>query len=714
MADKQGFSILSLPLRHERHVVQARQRARDIAALLGFEHQEQIRLATATSEMARNAFRYASNGMVEFRVTEGPSQMFLVVVSDSGPGIANLAEIVDGRYVSRTGLGKGILGTKRLMDHFRITSSPAGTVVETGKTVPARQSAVDASTIRRINAELAKAGAPDHFSEVERQNQELLQTLATLREKQEELAELNQELENTNRGVVALYAELDQNADDLRRVSNLKTSFLSNLSHEFRTPLNSIVSLCQLLKSRSDGDLSPEQEKQVHYIQKSAAELSELVNDLLDLAKVEAGKIEVRPRHFEVHELFGGLRGMLKPLLVSNSLELIFEAEPDLPTLYTDEGKVSQILRNLISNALKFTPRGSVRLSARLDDPQFVTFIVADTGIGIAPENLERIFEEFVQIESEIQTRVKGTGLGLPLSRRLVELLGGTIKVESELGLGSTFLVRMPIRYGSTATPPAETEAAPASPAQEPSGPTILFVEDNPETIYVHQSALSKSNFRLSFASNLHEARANIRKRMPELIALDRIIEGEDCLFFIEELRSSGFSGPVVVISVVDDAQAALAAGASRFLSKPVGPFRLESTLHELLQGYASHKILLADDDEVTRYLLAESLTNMGFHVVEAQNGREAIQRTVEHILAGVVLDLIMPDLNGFEVLQEIRRNGSTAHIPVIVHSSKDLSAQELDDLSRLGAVLYPKREVSSEEGATRLREILTSAGIGP
>jgi CheY-like chemotaxis protein/anti-sigma regulatory factor (Ser/Thr protein kinase) len=438
------------------------------------------------------------------------------------------------------------------------------------------------------------------------------------------------------------------------------------------------------------------------------------VSDLLDLAKVEAGKTEVRPRHFEVHELFGGLRGMLKPLLVSNSLELIFEAAPDLPTLYTDEGKVSQILRNLISNALKFTPRGSVRLSARLDDPPFVTFIVADTGIGIAPENLDRIFEEFVQIESEIQTRVKGTGLGLPLSRRLVELLGGTIRVESEPGIGSTFLVRMPIRYGSTAEPAAEAEAAPASPAQEATGPAILFVEDNPETSYVHQSSLSKSNFRLSFASNLHEARANLRKRMPDLIALDRIIEGEDCLFFIEELRSSGFSGPIVVISVVDDAQAALAAGASRFLSKPVGPFRLERTLQELLQGYASRKILVVDDDEVTRYLLAESLTKLGFHVVEAQNGREAIQRTAEHILSGVVLDLIMPELNGFEVLQEIRRNSSTAHIPVIVHSSKDLSAQELDELSRLGAVLYPKREVSSEEGATRLREILTSAGIGP
>src|ERR1700761_6667813 len=271
------YSIFTIRLRHERHVVHARQRARDIAALLGFEHQEQIRLATATSEMARNAFRYATNGVVEFRVSARAPQMFLIVVSDSGPGIANLQEVLDGRYVSRTGLGKGILGTRRLMDHFRITSSPSGTVVETGKTIPASQPAVDSSAVRRINAELIQAGATDHFGEVERQNQELLQTLATLREKQEELAQLNQELEDTNRGVVALYAELDQNADDLRRVSNLKTSFLSNLSHEFRTPLNSIISLARLLLNRIDGELTSEQEKQVTFIHRSADELTELV-----------------------------------------------------------------------------------------------------------------------------------------------------------------------------------------------------------------------------------------------------------------------------------------------------------------------------------------------------------------------------------------------------------------------------------------------------
>jgi signal transduction histidine kinase/CheY-like chemotaxis protein len=709
MIDTRAFSILTLRLRHERHVVHARQRARDIAALLGFEHQEQIRLATAASELARNAFRYGSNGAVEFLVSGTVPQSFVISVTDSGPGIPNLPEILDGKYISRTGLGKGIVGTRRLMDHFEIKSSADGTIVGTGKTLPVTATPVGADRVRKIINELARSGATDPFDEVERQNQELLGTLAELREKQEQLAELNRELEDTNRGVVALYAELDQNADDLRRVSALKTSFLSNLSHEFRTPLNSITSLCHLLINRSDGDLSEEQEKQVVYIQRSAAELTELVNDLLDLAKVEAGKIEVKPKHFEVQDLFGALRGMLKPLLTGNSLELIFDADSNLPPLYTDEGKVSQIVRNLISNALKFTRRGHVRIAAQREAEGFLVFQVADTGIGIAPEDREKIFEEFVQVESDLQAQVKGTGLGLPLARRLAELLGGSISVESKVGLGSTFFVRLPIRYADSdglkidSSPPVLLHGT---------GPTILFVEDNLETSFVHQSSLKTTDYRLLFAGNIPEARASMRLATPSIVALDRFIDGEDCLFFIQELKSTGYTGPVVVISVVDDEQAALGAGADRFLTKPVAPFKLASTLRELLEGQASHTVLLADDDEATRYLLGEALTRLGYDIVEARDGREAIQMMGNHILTGVFLDIVMPGLTGFEVLREMRRSPSTESIPVIVHTSKDLSPQEADSLTDLGAVIYHKREFTSTEGSGKLKEVLATAGF--
>jgi CheY-like chemotaxis protein len=399
----------------------------------------------------------------------------------------------------------------------------------------------------------------------------------------------------------------------------------------------------------------------------------------------------------------------LKPLLSGNTVDLSFDAASDLPPLYTDEGKVSQILRNLISNALKFTRRGYVRLTAELEGDGLIAFHVADTGIGIAREDQARIFEEFVQIENELQTAVKGTGLGLPLTKRLTELLGGTISVESEVGIGSTFHVRLPVFYGPSQDQPFD----PHPNASQATGPTILFVEDNKETSFVHESLLKTSNYRLVFAANVPEARTIMKSSTPDLVALDRFMDGQDCLFYIHEMKANGYAGPVLVISIVDDEVAPLGAGADKFLAKPVAGHKLAGTLRELLEGRTSKTVLLADDDEVTRYLLGEALTKLGYNVLEARNGREAVQIMESNIFAGVFLDIIMPDLTGFEVLREIRRNPSTRTTPVVIHTSKDLSPEEVGELSDLGAVIYPKREFSSNEGSERLREVLTTAGIG-
>jgi signal transduction histidine kinase/DNA-binding response OmpR family regulator len=706
MNEPQRFSIATVKLRHDRHVVNARQRARDIADLLGFDHQEQIRLATAASELARNAFRYATGGAVEFLVLDSAPQQFMISVTDSGPGIPNLSAILDGQYVSKTGLGKGIIGTKRLMDNFTIRSSSAGTQVEAAKPLPATAPRIDANRVKQLLNELARSSPADPFDEIERQNQELLKTLEELRESQEALAELNSELEDTNRGVVALYAELDQRAVDLTRISDLKTSFVSNLSHEFRTPLNSISSLSRLLLNRSDGELTAEQEKQITYIQRSAGELSELVNDLLDLSKVEAGKIDLKLKHFEVQELFGVLRGMLKPLLAGNSLELVFEANTDITPLYTDEGKVSQILRNLISNALKFTRRGHIRVTAEAE-ANIVTFRVADTGIGVAAGDLERIFDEFVQIEGELQSKVKGTGLGLPLSRRLTELLGGSITVESQVGVGSTFTVRLPMYLGDPASRTLDQlELANGT------GTTILFIEDNRETIFVHGASLKNSNYHLVFVSNIPEARAAIRRLKPGLVVLDRLIDQRDCLFFIPEMRSMGFVGPVLVVSVVDDSKAPLESGAAAFLPKPIAPFTLVNTIRELIEGKISKTILLSEDDEVTRYLLGEALAKYGFRILEARNGREAVKMAETYLPDAMFLDIVMPGLNGFEVLRELRNNLLTRDMSVIIHSSKTLSKEEVERLSNDGAVIYPKEAFDGKESTDRLEQVLHSVGL--
>ena len=271
---------------------------------------------------------------------------------------------------------------------------------------------------------------------------------------QAELEALRSELEETNRGVLALYAELDSQADALREATELKSRFLAYMSHEFRTPIGSIRSISRLLMDRVDGPLTDEQERQVRFIQETSAEFDDMVNDLLDLAKVEAGRVTISPAWFELVDLFSALRGMFKPVLTSPDVVLVFDEPVDVPKLYTDDRKLAQVLRNFISNALKFTTRGEVRVCARGGADGTVTFSVADTGIGIAPEFHHAIFHDFAQVDSPIQKRLRGTGLGLSLSKRLAELLGGTVALQSALGEGSTFSVTLPARLPDAGTPP--------------------------------------------------------------------------------------------------------------------------------------------------------------------------------------------------------------------------------------------------------------------
>ncbi len=256
---------------------------------------------------------------------------------------------------------------------------------------------------------------------------------------------LRAELEETNQGVLALYAELDTQAEQLKQASDLKSRFLSYMSHEFRTPLGSIRSITRLLSDELDGPLSSEQHKQIAFISGAAMELSEMVDDLLDLAKIEAGRITISPAWFDMFDLFSALRGMFRPIVDGDSVDLIFEEPKNIPRLYTDDKKLAQILRNFISNALKFTQQGEVRVSARPEGEGHVRFAVTDTGIGI-PESLHRnLFEDFVQIDSPLQKRLRGTGLGLSLCKRFAELLGGSVGVESTPGMGSTFFVIIPL-----------------------------------------------------------------------------------------------------------------------------------------------------------------------------------------------------------------------------------------------------------------------------
>lgn len=701
--------ISSVPLRNERDVVQARQRAREIAAMLGFDNQEQIRLATATSEMARNAFRYAREAKVDFEVTADTPQKLEVVISDHGPGIPNLNEILEGRYRSRTGMGLGIIGTRRLMDSFAVTSEPSATIVRMSKVLPASTPAITRFRAQKIATALEKKAPESPYEEIERQNRELLKTLQELRARQEDLAVLNHELEDTNRGVVALYAELDERADYLRRASELKTNFISNISHEFRTPLNSITSLSRMLLDRLDGDLTPEQEKQIGFIAKSARTLSDLVNDLLDLAKVEAGKVKIRVKSFSVAELFSALKGMLKPLLADNtSVDLVFENVDQLPTLRSDEGKVSQILRNFISNAIKFTPQGEVRVFAHQSGDNII-FRVKDTGIGIAPDHHETIFEEFTQLENPLQTRYHGTGLGLPLCRSLAQLLGGRVGVESELGRGSTFFAEIPIVYRG------ETEYQPTAevPAPEFHRPVVLLVDHDPQSFVQLEPRFRTSEFQLIYTEEPQSAARWLERNTPVALLCEFAPDGAVFCDVSNALRSEKIRKGcfLVAVGAPEDQDKAVALGADLFLPRPMR-MNILSDLRRLMNRQRPRKLLLVEDNDISLYILRELLDRPWLSLLEARNGQEALDAVSREHPDAVILDLLMPGMDGLKVLEELRSHDETRQMPVIVCTSKALTHEDKQQLDRFGVGLISKADIASTLAPELLLQSLAQLGI--
>lgn len=707
------LNILRMDIRYEHDVVLARQRARQVAAALKFDAQDQTRIATAVSEIARNAFQYTGGGLVQFRLEKAPEHALVISVADSGRGIPNLPEILNGKYVSRTGMGLGMLGARRLMDQFRADSIPGkGTTVVLAKKLPARFPGVSARDLDHLLSGIEARAPQNPYEELQQQNKELLRTLDELKARQNELAHLNRELDETNRGVVALYAELDDKADFLQRASELKSHFLSNMSHEFRTPLNSIMALSQILMDRLDGELTSEQEKQVKYIRSSAQDLMNLVNDLLDLAKVEAGKVTIRPSRFGVNTLFSALRGILRPLLQQNSsVKMVFEdPEPDIE-LFTDEAKVSQILRNFISNALKFTERGEIRVSVSQAPNGALSFSVADTGIGIAERDQERIFQEWSQVEGKLQKAAKGSGLGLPLSRKLAQLLGGNVFVTSTPGLGSTFVAVIPVNFNGenevVYVPEVKKEI-------DSSRLPVLVLEDNREALFIYEKYLKGSRFQVIPAISIHEARDALRSFRPLAVVLDVLLQGEHSWDLLRDLKQNPAtkSIPVYVVTVVDNRQKALALGADGFHSKPVD----RSWLLQQLQNANSHRcysVLLVDDDRTSRYLLSALLSNSNCQLSEADNATQGLRLARELRPDVIILDLAMPDLSGFEVLDQLKSDPATKSIPVVIHTSKVLDE---DDRIRLKCAvgIVPKSAMSTRDVASAMfNEAFQKAGLG-
>jgi signal transduction histidine kinase/CheY-like chemotaxis protein len=548
----------------------------------------------------------------------------------------------------------------------------------------------------------------ESMEEVVRLNRDISRQRKELQTKNEEISAAHRELDESNRGVVSLHAELADRADTLRRASDVKQRLVANVSHEFRTPLHSILGLSRLLLEGSDGPLTAEQQKQLRYIRTSAEELSTLVNDLLDLSKAESGKAILRPQKFVLDDFIAAMRGMTRPLVRDAQVALVFEAEPHL-VLETDQGKLSQILRNLISNALKFTERGEVRVTATQDGPN-VVFAVSDTGVGIAPEHFDVIFEEFGQVDNAMQAHVKGTGLGLPLAQKLADLLGGTLTVASKLGEGSTFTLTIPAIHAEA----SEFRALESRPL-DPTRAAVLVVEDDRKTIFIYEKFLAMAGFQVIPARDSTAARRLLETLRPAAIVLDIMLDGESSWKFLAELKQSPRTSdiPVLVVTVTNKEQKARALGADEFWLKPVDQNRLLRKLRSLTQVGVPQKVLVIDDDETARYLVAKFLDKSPYQLLQAETGPEGVRLAREAQPSVILLDFLLRGHTAFDVIDELKGDPRTRQIPVVVVTSHALLQEDRERLSHHAEAILSKENLSREVAINRIRDALRKAGLG-
>ena len=508
-----------------------------------------------------------------------------------------------------------------------------------------------------------------------------------------------------------LFREIDMKGQQLELASRHKSAFLANMSHELRTPLNSIIGFSEVLLDESLGELSLEERREfLGNVLGSGRHLLTLINDILDLSKVEAGRMELYPETFIVTEVIRGVVQTIQPLAARKQIAIEEAIDPALRTLRADPGKVKQILFNLLSNAVKFTPvAGRIGVRAIRGEGD-VHFVVWDTGIGIQPEDQARIFEEFQQVEATAARQYEGTGLGLTLAQKFVALHGGRIWVESTPGAGTTFTFTLPLVEPPTI--PAEGDAAP----QEGSQPLVLVVEDDAPTCELLHFSLAREGFRVAEAHDGEEAVAKARTLRPCLITLDIMLPKKDGWEVLRVLKDDVATReiPVVIVSMVDEPERGFSLGAADYILKP---FDREDLLHRLARyGLTTHEraepvhILIIDDDPMVVETLTGLLEPVGFRVSKAYGGQQGLEQAVMQPPDLIVVDLLMPEISGFEVVQRLKAHPQTQEIPVFVVTDKDALSEETQELNSLVAAIIHKeafaKDAFLEDIGTRLRRM--------
>ncbi|WP_231958990.1 response regulator [Altererythrobacter sp. B11] len=650
----------------------------------------------------------------------------LIIAPTAADGIVNAVmefgffEQVDERTLELLEQSAGAMGIALRSARFRERLQDA--LEETQRQAGELQA--QSEELRVSNEELEEQGnaLKESQARLELQQVELEQTNSQLEEQAQTLETQRDELRRAA-------ASLQIKARELEQASQYKSDFLANMSHELRTPLNSLLILSKLLADNSDGNLSAEQIKFARTIESSGNDLLTLINDILDLSKIEAGHVEIQPAPVSSERLATDMRQLFEPVAKERGLKLDISLAPGTPRMIeTDRMRLEQVLKNLLSNALKFTERGSVSLSVSEGSPGTLEIAVSDTGIGISPEQQESIFEAFRQADGTISRKFGGTGLGLSISRELVRLLGGTIRLDSEVGKGSTFFVTLPLAYDPAkiatrseaplapppAPPPARTSASrsigAAAPASEVDDDRLvlaegkrllLVIEDDPNFASIVCDLSREMGFQCIIAGTAQEAIDLAREYKPSAIVLDLGLPDQSGLTVLDRLKHEDETRhiPIHVISGTDQAQTALALGAVGFLGKPAMREQLAEALSGLQQKLSSRmrRVLIVEDDEVQREAVARLLQSQDVETVGVGTAAKCMEELRTSNYDCMVLDLSLPDASGFSLLEELSEDEGRAHPPVIVYTGRDLSDEEEQRLQRYSSSIIIKGAKSPE-----------------
>ena len=517
-----------------------------------------------------------------------------------------------------------------------------------------------------------------------------------VQERTAELASANKELELTNR--------------EVERANQLKSQFLASMSHELRTPLNAILGFSELLSREEPITKTDKYKRWTEHIVHGGKHLLQLVNDVLDLSKIEAGHIELTLENFAVETAIPEVLSNIRQLAMTKKIQVDLQNKPGV-TVYADRIRFKQILYNLLSNAVKFTPGGGkITLSVTGDD-RLAHISVTDTGIGISPEDQKVVFDEFRQVGKTTRGVTEGTGLGLAITKRLVERQSGTIALSSELGKGSKFTFSLPLSQDVTETQPATSSTGAVSHRKRP---LVLVVDDETPSRELLVSYLSPEGYETTTASSGAEALVKALELLPDAITLNMLMPGKNGWEILHRLKTTPATAaiPIVIVSIVDDKGRGFALGASEYLVKPVKKEVLLAALKKHLGDSGPYKILVVDDEDTSLQLASQVLESAGYVPLIARSGGEGLDLLTKNTVDAMVLDLMMPEMDGFEMLRKLKDSSATHDLPVFVLTAKDLTPADKDFLFVATQGFFRKGEFWKEELLAQLR-VVTSTSVG-